>query len=76
VQSKAQMKKGPGSKRFIRNRKGRTVAVVLSMKEYRKILKQLEELESIRAYDAAKTSGDVVIPFDQAISEISAEKSK
>jgi len=46
------------------------------MNEYRKILKQLEELDSIRAYDAAKTSGDVVIPFDQAISEISAEKSK
>jgi hypothetical protein len=30
----------------------------------------VEELESIRAYDDAKTSGDEAIPFEQAIEEI------
>lgn len=31
----------------------------------------LEELESIRAYDAAKASGDEAVPFEQALQEIS-----
>ena len=35
-----------------------------------KVLEELEELESIRAYDRAKASGDEAIPFDQAIAEI------
>jgi len=30
----------------------------------------IEEIESISAYDAAKASGDEVISFEQAISEI------
>jgi hypothetical protein len=30
----------------------------------------LEEIESIRAYDAAKACGGEVIPFEQAVSEI------
>jgi len=34
----------------------------------------LEELESIRAYDAAKESNDESIPFRQAINEIEQEK--
>jgi hypothetical protein len=35
---------------------------------------ELEELDSIRAYDAAKGSDDKAIPFGQAIQEI--EKSR
>jgi hypothetical protein len=31
---------------------------------------RVELLESIRAYDAAKASGDETIPFEQAIAEI------
>lgn len=31
---------------------------------------EIEELESIQAYDAAKASGDEAIPFEQGISEI------
>ena len=30
----------------------------------------LEELESIRAFDAAKASDDETIPFEQAVAEI------
>jgi len=33
-------------------------------------LEDLEEIESIRAYDAAKESGDEAIPFEQALREI------
>jgi hypothetical protein len=44
--------------------------VVLDIAEYQEILEDLEELESIRAYDAAKTSDDEAIPFEQALREI------
>ena len=40
------------------------------MQEYEKLLQELEELESLRAYDAAKSSGDEAIPLDQALAEI------
>ncbi len=55
--------------RFIKDRKGRKVSVVLPIEDFRKIQKDLEELESIRAYDAAKASNDEIIPLDQAIAE-------
>jgi hypothetical protein len=35
----------------------------------------LEDLESIRAYDAATSSGDEVIPFEQALEELTGPKS-
>ena len=34
------------------------------------IVRELEELDSIRAYDAAKASGGEVVPFEQAVREI------
>jgi hypothetical protein len=43
---------------------------VLIMEDDEKHLVDLEQLESIRAYDAAKASGEEAIPFQQAIQEI------
>jgi hypothetical protein len=57
-------------KRYIVDEKGNRIGVLLDIEDYHKLLAQLEELESIRAYDAAKTSGDEAIPFEQAIAEI------
>jgi hypothetical protein len=56
--------------RYIVDDKGNQTGVILDMNAYRKILEDLEELESIRAYDAAKESADEAIPFEQAIKEI------
>lgn len=56
--------------KYVINEKGERVSVLLDIKNYRKLLKALEELESIRAYDNAKSSGDKSIPFEQAIKEI------
>ena len=50
--------------------KGNRVGVLLDLEDYQKLLEELEELESIRAYDAAKSSGDKAIPFEQAVEEI------
>jgi hypothetical protein len=57
-------------KKYITDRRGQKVGVVLSIQAYKKILADIEELESIRAYDAAKASGDEVIPFQEAMQEI------
>jgi PHD/YefM family antitoxin component YafN of YafNO toxin-antitoxin module len=57
-------------KRYITNRRGEKVGVVLGIEDYRKLMADLEELESIRAYDAAKASGDEAIPLDEATREI------
>ena len=56
--------------RFVTDSAGKRTAVLLDMEEYEKLLQELEELESLRAYDAAKSSGDEVIPLDQALTEI------
>ena len=60
--------------RFVVNEKGERVAVLLDWEEYRRLLEELEELESIRAYDAAKASGGEGVPFDQAIEEMEGER--
>lgn len=60
--------------RYVVDEQGKQVGVLLDIRDYRKILEELEELEVIRAYDAAKTSGDEAIPFEQAIEEIERER--
>jgi hypothetical protein len=55
---------------FLVNEKGEKVAVVIGIQEYEKLLEDLEELEDIRAFDEAEASGEIPIPFDQAIAEI------
>jgi len=60
--------------RYIVDEKGNRVGVVLDIGDYHKLLAELEELESIRAYDTAKASDDEVIPFEQAVAEIERDR--
>lgn len=62
------------NEKFVVDEKGRAVSVLLDIKTYRRLIAELEELDSIRAYDAAKVSCDVAVPFEQAVREI--EKSR
>lgn len=55
------------SAKFIKNKKGQKVSVVLDIKEYEKLMEDLEELDAIRAYDAAKASGETPIPYEQVL---------
>jgi len=64
------MKPARKAKRYLTNRRGERVGVVLSIEEYRKVMADLEELESIRAYDAAKASGEEPVSFIEATREI------
>jgi len=56
--------------RFVVDEHGERLAVLLDIRDYEKLLEELEELESIRAYDTAKGSGDEVIQFGDAVDEI------
>jgi hypothetical protein len=49
---------------------GNRTAVLLNVEQYRKLLEAQEELESLRAFDEAKSAGDAAVPIEQAIREI------
>ena len=59
---------------YVVSGKGRKVGVLLPVAEYRKLLADLEELEAIRAFDAAKASHSKPIPFQQAKAELRRRK--
>ena len=56
--------------RYLVDDNGNRIGVVLDIKDYHRLLQELEGLDSICAYDAAKASGDEIVPFEQAITEI------
>lgn len=56
--------------RFIVDKDGNRVGVVLEISDYQHLLADEEELESIRAYDSAKNAGETPVPFEQAVSDV------
>ena len=56
--------------RFVVDKHGERVAVLLDIWEYEKLLAELEELESIRAYERAKRSGNEAISIGNTVDEI------
>ena len=62
------------NEQYIVYEKGHRTGVIVSIDDYIKIIKDMEELESIRAYDTAKASEDEAIPFDRALKEIEADR--
>ncbi len=55
---------------YVVDEKGTRISVVLNIGDYQHLLEELEELECIRAYDAAKASGEKAIPFEEAFAQI------
>ena len=55
---------------YIVNEQQQATAVVLPVAEWDALLEEIEELDAIRAYDAAKAEESEVISFDQALAEI------
>lgn len=62
--------------KYIVDRSGKRLGVFLDISDYRKLLEQAELAESIKAYDAAKSSGDSAIPFERAIAGLAGRKRK
>ena len=61
---------------FVTDAKGNKIAVLLPMKDYNKILEELEELEDIKTYDKAMSRKQAFIPLNQALKEIEAARKK
>ena len=61
---------------FVIDAKGKKVSVLLPIKEYKKLLDDLEELEDIKAYDNAANRKQEFIPLDKALKEIEATRKK
>jgi PHD/YefM family antitoxin component YafN of YafNO toxin-antitoxin module len=57
-------------RQFVVNERGEKVAVVIGIEEYEKILEELEDRDAIRDYEEAKASGEIPVPFDEAIARI------
>ena len=61
---------------FITDDNGKKLAVILPIKDYEKILEELEELEDIKLYDEAKNKNDESLPIDDAFKLIEQERKK
>jgi len=58
------------STQFVTDNEGNKMAVIIPIEKYIKIMEELEELEDIRLYDAAKKGPQEFIDVDQAFKEI------
>lgn len=61
---------------FVTDAKGNKIAVLLAIKDYNKILGELEELEEVKAYDKVMSRKQTFIPLNQALKEIEAARKK
>ncbi len=59
---------------FVVDAKGKKVSVLLPIKDYQKLLEELEELEDIKAYDNATKRKQEFIPLNKALKEIEATR--
>ena len=58
------------SPHFIVDAEGQRTAVILDLATYEQMLEDLEELEDIRAADAAKREDPEGLPLNEALAEI------
>ena len=59
---------------YITNDTGEKLAVILPINKYRKMIKDLEDLDDVKAYDAAKKDNTPSIPIDEAFEMIEKER--
>jgi hypothetical protein len=59
---------------FVTDDHGNKLAVILPIREYNKMVEELEELEDIKLYDEAKKSNEPSIPIDDAFKMIEAKR--
>lgn len=64
------------STQYITDKKGKKISVILPIREYNKMMEQLEELEDIKLYDKAVENNDEAIPANQAFNEIESKRNE
>jgi len=60
--------------KFITDRAGKKISVILPIKDFEAMMDQLDDIEDVRSYDAAKMSKESSIPIDEAFEMIDALK--
>ena len=61
---------------FVVDAKGNKIGVFLPIRQYNKLLEELEELEDIKAFDSTMNRKQEFIPLDKALKEIEASRKK
>jgi PHD/YefM family antitoxin component YafN of YafNO toxin-antitoxin module len=61
------------SKQYVVDENGRRVAVVLPLRQYRKLVEAKEDLEDLRAAEEARAEGGEPIPFEVVEARLRAE---
>ncbi len=61
---------------FVVDAKGNRVGVFLPIKDYNKLIEELEELDDIKAYDKAVSRKQEFIPLDQVLKQIETSRKK
>ena len=64
------MPAAPTAPRYVTDEAGNRTAVLLDLAEYRRLADAAEELADVRAFDAAKASGEDRLPLDEAFAEV------
>lgn len=59
---------------FVTDDLGNKIAIILPIKEYNKMVDDLEELEDIKSYDAAKKSDQEFVVAEEAFKEIETKR--
>lgn len=55
---------------FLTDNKGNKTGVLLTMKQYQKLIEDAEELDAVRAYDHAKKNAGKTRNFDEFVKEL------
>ncbi|MHA4810401.1 hypothetical protein ACX0G9_19970 [Flavitalea flava] len=61
---------------FVVDAKGNRVGVFLPIKDYNKLLEELEDLEDVKTYDKAMSRKQEFVPLDQALKQIEVSRKK
>ena len=61
---------------YITDIRGKKISVILPVKEYKRILEELENREDVRLYDEAISSGQEYLPAEEVFSSIEAKRNK
>lgn len=61
---------------YITDNRGKKLSVVLPMQEFKTIMEELDDLDDIRLYDAAKAANETSVPIDEAFKLIEAKRKK
>ena len=64
----------PPKTQFITDDHGEKVAVILPLKDYEKLMEELDELECIKAYDKAKQGRQEFLEADDVFNAIEQER--